>query len=113
MNSIRPVAAQRHPGPKATTALSAHTSEHGGARPTRGHHTRALCGGAASGGPSVDGRRRGSRVEHRWRGVRLLGNVKGAVTNRSGVMTVRQRRNFGAVAFGQRRGALVADDDQR
>jgi hypothetical protein len=43
---------------------------------------------AAGGGPPVDGRRRGLRVEHRWRGAEAPGKVREVGHHRGSGVTV-------------------------
>jgi hypothetical protein len=71
--------------------LRGHGKEQGRAR--RGHHVHGPRGGAAGGGPLVDGRRRGLRVEHWRRGAEASGKVREVGHHRaSGAMVGQWKR---------------------
>jgi hypothetical protein len=84
LGRFQPNASQEWPG---LAGVSAHGKAQGGARSRHDHRVHDPCGGTAGGGPSVDGRRRGLRVEYRQRGAEASGKVREAGNHRvSGAM---------------------------
>jgi hypothetical protein len=65
-----------------------------------------LRGVVAGGGPLVDERRRGLRVEHQWRGAEALGKKRNGTTHRGGRASVRWQGEVGVAAFRRQRTAL-------
>jgi hypothetical protein len=98
---FRPIASWHRAGPCQADAQGA---------PRHDDRAPVTRGGAAAGGsPLASPRRRLCHVDEGAEGV-APGMMVGAAAHRSGIAAVRRRRNFGVAAFGQQRGAPVADN---
>jgi hypothetical protein len=95
-------------GPCPKTACAARASRRRGARLARGHRAHGPRGGMAGGGPPVDGRRRGHRVEHQQRGAEAPSKVIEVGTYPNGVTSTRGMELERAAVFRRWWGPPVA-----